>query len=246
MSLFRKTSQRLLNLRLTCPVDRDVRDRPVAEIIDAAYYCEDPAVTIYREEGEQDRLNVAERVRREAFPHGGTNSEGYTELSRFAVLRPNDRGELDWRFGPDTLPQLIAKSAAETVTIRVACFRESAATIREGRDAYCERLHLVGPGGVSEFQSHHELTACAVYTRPTGADVEGAGEQEPAPVPSPWGPSAPGPPPITPPDDAAIPTRAVVYNVERATGFWARATNVVVLHFEPNRVREIVILRGIV
>jgi hypothetical protein len=227
MSRFGETAQRLAAIRRDVPIDRDLRDTRTAEIADQFYFSEDPDRVVWRqplpEGGFVEYTNQITVTRRDAFedpadlgsgPPSAANP-GYLEQRLYPILRYNDRGELDWRFGLYSGGFVNARTSGETLTTFRTLFR----AVNEGEpDVVFERLQFTGPGGVDVNENNHQVIASTVY------------EQR----------------------DAEAPTAnsVVVYNVERATGFWSRATNVAVIRFDdpadPNhRLREVSVLRGL-
>jgi hypothetical protein len=228
MSRFGETAQRLAAIRRDAPVDLDLRDTRTAEVADTFYYSEDPERMVWREQFEsgavEESFNDITVRRRTAFedpavvgtgPSSAANG-GYYEQRTYPVLRYNEDGELDWRFGVYSSGFVIRRDSGEVLTLHRTLFR--AANAGEP-DVVFERLHVVGPGGVDQKFGDHQVIASTTYEQRGFAD----------------GPAA---------------NSVVLYAVERATGFWARATNVAVIRFDdpadPNHMlREVSLLRGV-
>jgi hypothetical protein len=227
MSRFGQTAQRLAAIRRDVPLDRDMRDTRTAEVADQFYHSDDPDRVIWRDPIDatsfSEYTNQITVTRRSTFedpaalgtgPSSAANP-GYLEQRLYPILRYNEQGELDWRFGLYSGGFVVTRTSGELLTTFRTLFR----AVNAGEpDVVFERLHFTGPGGVDRDENNHQLVASAVY------------EQR----------------------DAETPTAnsVVVYNVERATGFWSRATNVAVIRFDdpadPNfRLREVSVLRGV-
>lgn len=239
MTSFARTTSMLGNLRQRTPLDRDLTDASVAEVIDTFYYSEDPTriistgPTLVLPDEPTDTLNVPSYVRRADVVIGldptlpafempldlgtgpATSYAGNYEQRTWPILRYNAQGVLDWRFGYGGAGVSI-RDSFEILSTQTTRFLATGAAGE--RDTILERLHVVGPGGVDMYQNDHQVVASAAYET----------------------------------DDAMTPARngAVVYRVERATGFWARTTNIVVVRFDdpadPNYLlREVNLLRGV-
>lgn len=248
MSRFDRTSQQLASLRRGVPLDQDTRDTPVLEVIDLFYISTDPDIIIARNPPAfflDDFPNYQDVRRIDAFDSptqefiqaslDGEPNGGYVEHQVFPILRYNQEGVLEWRFGPTLVNRNIlgARELLILETTRVL-LKNSASASTPPQALVSMRLSVVGPGGVAalggappEFPAetrnrnaaHHHLVAHALFKEPA----------EPASPPA---------------------NRAVLFNVHKATGFWARATNVTVIFFDdpadPNYLaREISILRGV-
>lgn len=226
MSRFAQTTQRLSAIRRDVSVDRDMRDTQTAEVGDLFYFSEDPERIVWRTQitptefieypNERTITTNASFEDPAALGTGPASAAngGRIEQRRYPILRYNDRGELDWRFGRYSGGFVVRTTGGEIVTFLRTIFR----AVNAGEpDVVFERMHITGPGGVDEIENDHQVVAFTAY------------EQRDT--------------------DAPQANSVVLYNVERATGFWARATNVAVIRFDdpadPNHLlREVSVLRG--
>lgn len=240
MSRFDRTSQQLALARRSVPLDQDVRDTRVLEAVDVFYVSTDPDIEIVAGTPALAPLLNYQDVRRQTtfdnpFDLFATEDPelngGFYEHQVFPVLRHDEQGVLRWRFG-STLPVVSLgrtdpQGSFNLVGARELLILETTRVILkaagDGSEALVSvRLSAVGPGGVAGLGGNANAQHHHLMAH--------ALYREPAA----------GPPPQN---------RVVLFNVLRATGFWARATNVSVIMFDdpahPNfRTREVSVLRG--
>jgi hypothetical protein len=239
MSRFSRTAQQLAMVRRDSPLDRDARSTPVMEVIDVFYVSDDPTLNTGRN-GTFDfdgTPNVEDSRTRSAFddptisqlqasddpaPNGG-----FYRHRVYPILRPDDEAAaapagppLRYVFGWRLLGEM--QEAREVLVLETT--RVVLRKAGDGTQALVNmRLNATGPGGVAG-------TGGAKNARHHHL-IASATFREPV-----------GGLPNT--------NRAILFTVETATGFWARATNVSMILFDdpahPNYLaRELSVLRGI-
>lgn len=236
MSRFSRTAQQLAILRRDAPLDRDARATPVLEVIDVFFISDDPTLNT-GPNGTFDfdgTPNVEDSRTRSTFDNptisqlraslDGVPNGGFYRHRVYPILRP-DEGEagspLRYVFGWRLVGEL--QEAREVLILET-----TRVVLRNAGDntqaLVSMRLNATGPGGVAG-------TGGAKNSRHHHL-IASATFLEPIA----------GPPPNQ--------NRAILFTVETATGFWARATNVSMILFDdpahPNYLaRELSVLRGI-
>jgi hypothetical protein len=235
MSRFDRTKQQLAMLRRDSPLDRDARATPVLEVIDVFYVSDDTDLRIGKN-GTFDfigRPNLEDSRTRSVFDNPTISqlqasddpvpNGGFYQQRMYPILRPDDEegGALQFVFGYRLQGDL--QEAREVLTLET-----TRVVLRKAGDntqaLVSIRLNAVGPGGIGGTGGVRNIRHHHL--------VASATFREPVA----------GPPANT--------NRAILFTVETATGFWARATNVSMILFDdpahPNYLaREFSVLRGI-
>lgn len=235
MSRFDRTAQQLTMLRRDSPLDRDARETPVLEIIDVFYFSDDTSLIIGKD-GIFDfvgRPNLEDSRTRTVFDNPTISqlrasedpvpNGGFYQQRMYPILRPDETkdGALQFVFGYDLLGDTV--EAREVLTLETT--RVVLRNAGDNTQALVSiRLNAVGPGGVGGIGGVRNTRHHHLIAHATFRE-----------------PIA-GPP--------ANQNRAILFNVEKATGFWARATNLSMILFDdpahPNYLaREISVLRGV-
>jgi hypothetical protein len=229
---FSRTASLLTNLRRRTPLDRDLVEASTAEVIDTFYVSEDPTRVI---QDSPPLLNADNYVRRaDLVAPPGPLPAFELPSAIFTGSGSSYAGGYEMRTFP--ILRYNARGVLDwrfgyATTDAQLIARDSAEiltlqttrflpTLPGERTVIQERLHVVGPGGGDIAINDHQVIASAAYEVTAGAE-------------------------LADPQNGAI-----VYRVERATGFWARATNVVMIRFDdPSHpdylLREVHLLRGV-
>jgi len=228
---FSRTASLLTNLRRRTPLDRDLVDASTAEVIDTFYYSEDPTRVI---QDSPPLLNADNYVRRADIvsPPGPGNYAAFEiPAAIFTGAATSYAGNYEMRTFP-----ILRYNARGVLDWRFGYATADAQLIaRDSAEILTLQTTRFLPGAPDEPAVTQERLH---IVGPGGADIFVNDHQVIASAAY---------------ETVGEPTTssgAVVYRVERATGFWARATNVVIIRFDDpshadHLLREVHLLRGV-
>jgi len=230
---FSRTASLLTNLRRRTPLDRDLVDASTAEVIDTFYFSDDPTRVIAGpESAPEELLNLPNYVRRsDVASPPGPYPAFEAPAAIFTGAATSYAGDYEMRTYP-----VLRYNARGVLDWRFGYATSDAQLI--ARDS-AEILTLQTTRFPSTMPEEPTITQERLHlVGPGGADIFVNDHQVIASTA------------YEVDEDAVEPNGAVVYRVERATGFWARATNVVVIRFDDPAhpdylLREVNLLRGV-